>query len=466
MATRSPISAPSTKIALPSTRAMPRPSWSRAVMTTGSMPCSLRARRRAGADCTGCGARRAPRHGRIARMRILALDASTEMCTVALGGDDGFVERNVMRRSAPLRAAAADGAGDARRGGRRPQRARRHRLRGGSRVLHRIAHRVRRRAGAGAGCRPARHRRPDAGGDGGRRRARAMAASASMPRWTRACAKSMSRPTNTTERRGATGWIPPCVAPEAAPLPPGTGWFGVGPGFDAYPALRERLGVALSRCDASIAPAASADRRAGAAALRRRRRRAARRRGTAVRAPSRRVDDGRARGGSRFCECHACCRDCSPRRRSCGGRCANAISRPLRRSRPRRISRRGRQGNFRDALAAGYGATVGEADGSDRRLRRADARARRSATAQSDRGRMLRRRGIGRALLRRFLADAAALGADQCFLEVRVSNIAAIGLYSAEGFVPVARRAGYYPAARTGDAREDALVLAPRAARR
>ena len=116
-------------------------------------------------------------------------------------------------------------------------------------------------------------------------------------------------------------------------------------------------------------------------------------------------------------------------------------------------------GNFRDALAAGYGATVGEADGSIVAygvLMFAPGEAQLLNLTVVD---MLRRRGIGRALLRRFLADAAALGADQCFLEVRASNVAAINLYSAEGFVPVARRAGYYPAARTGDAREDALVL-------
>jgi [ribosomal protein S18]-alanine N-acetyltransferase len=116
-------------------------------------------------------------------------------------------------------------------------------------------------------------------------------------------------------------------------------------------------------------------------------------------------------------------------------------------------------GNFRDALAAGYGATVGEANGSIVAygvLMFAPGEAQLLNLTVVD---LLRRRGIGRALLRRFIADAAALGADQCFLEVRASNIAAINLYSAEGFAPVARRAGYYPAAQTGDVREDALVL-------
>jgi [ribosomal protein S18]-alanine N-acetyltransferase len=116
-------------------------------------------------------------------------------------------------------------------------------------------------------------------------------------------------------------------------------------------------------------------------------------------------------------------------------------------------------GNFRDALAAGYSATVGEANGvivAYGVLMLAPGEAQLLSLTVID---ALRRRGIGRELLQRFLGDAAALGADQCFLEVRISNAAAIGLYTAAGFVPVARRAGYYPATLTGDAREDALVL-------
>jgi ribosomal-protein-alanine acetyltransferase len=114
-------------------------------------------------------------------------------------------------------------------------------------------------------------------------------------------------------------------------------------------------------------------------------------------------------------------------------------------------------GNFVDALAAGYGMTVGVADkvivaygvllfapGEAQVL---------NLTVAPE----ARRLGLGRTLLRRFVADARARGAAQCFLEVRVSNLPAIGLYAGEGFVPVARRIGYYPA---GDyAREDALVM-------
>ena len=116
-------------------------------------------------------------------------------------------------------------------------------------------------------------------------------------------------------------------------------------------------------------------------------------------------------------------------------------------------------GNFRDALAAGYSTVVGEAAGAlvaygVLMMGPGEAQILNLTVA-----RVARRRGLARALLRRFLDDAVRLGAEQCFLEVRLSNAAAIALYRAEGFVPVARRAGYYPAADGAGAREDALVL-------
>jgi ribosomal-protein-alanine N-acetyltransferase len=66
-------------------------------------------------------------------------------------------------------------------------------------------------------------------------------------------------------------------------------------------------------------------------------------------------------------------------------------------------------------------------------------------------------RGLGRRLLRRMLRIARERDADTMFLEVRVSNDAAQGLYEAEGFAEVGRRRDYYPA-RYG--REDAIVYA------
>ena len=79
-------------------------------------------------------------------------------------------------------------------------------------------------------------------------------------------------------------------------------------------------------------------------------------------------------------------------------------------------------GNFRDALAAGYGVAVGAVDGivvAYGVLLFAPGEVQLLNLTVAPEARRL---GIGRALLRRFLADARARGAEQCFLEVRVSN--------------------------------------------
>lgn len=115
-------------------------------------------------------------------------------------------------------------------------------------------------------------------------------------------------------------------------------------------------------------------------------------------------------------------------------------------------------GNFRDALAAGYSARVGELDGrilayGVLMLAPGEAQLLNLSVVPD-----ARRRGFGRALLRRFVADARRLGADQLFLEVRVSNVTAITLYQSEGFQSIARRVSYYPPSADGT-REDALVM-------
>lgn len=69
----------------------------------------------------------------------------------------------------------------------------------------------------------------------------------------------------------------------------------------------------------------------------------------------------------------------------------------------------------------------------------------------------VRRRGTGRTLVRRFLQDCAARGADDAFLEVAAGNQAAIALYSAEGFAGTGLRRGYF--LRPDGQREDALVM-------
>jgi ribosomal-protein-alanine N-acetyltransferase len=116
-------------------------------------------------------------------------------------------------------------------------------------------------------------------------------------------------------------------------------------------------------------------------------------------------------------------------------------------------------GNFRDALGAGYETCVGVRAGrviayGVLMLAPGEAQILNLTVAPEARG-----EGIGRELLRRFVVDAERVGAEQIFLEVRGSNVAAIGLYRAEGFAPVARREGYYPGATAGAPREDALVM-------
>jgi ribosomal-protein-alanine N-acetyltransferase len=61
------------------------------------------------------------------------------------------------------------------------------------------------------------------------------------------------------------------------------------------------------------------------------------------------------------------------------------------------------------------------------------------------------------AILDAALAIAFGRGARRVFLEVAEDNRAARGLYSAQGFAGVGRRAGYYGAAAGTDS--DALIL-------
>lgn len=65
-----------------------------------------------------------------------------------------------------------------------------------------------------------------------------------------------------------------------------------------------------------------------------------------------------------------------------------------------------------------------------------------------------RRRGLGRRLLGDALAWGHAGGAQQCWLEVRASNQAAVDFYRALGFAEHSRRRRYYHSPE-----EDALVL-------
>jgi len=69
----------------------------------------------------------------------------------------------------------------------------------------------------------------------------------------------------------------------------------------------------------------------------------------------------------------------------------------------------------------------------------------------------VRRRGIARALLGQVLDGARRDGVELLFLEVRPTNVEALGLYESFGFRVIGRRKGYY-----FDTGEDALVMEAR----
>lgn len=69
----------------------------------------------------------------------------------------------------------------------------------------------------------------------------------------------------------------------------------------------------------------------------------------------------------------------------------------------------------------------------------------------------MRGRGWGKALLAQLVDFAAAEGAKQIFLEVRVDNLVAIKMYEKHGFRQISVRRGYYAAADGG--RVDGAVM-------
>jgi ribosomal-protein-alanine N-acetyltransferase len=72
--------------------------------------------------------------------------------------------------------------------------------------------------------------------------------------------------------------------------------------------------------------------------------------------------------------------------------------------------------------------------------------------------RAFRRQGLGRDLMEAVLRELHAERAEELFLEVDETNVAAIALYRRLGFKEVARRPGYYE--HTGTTRRtDALVM-------
>ncbi|MEK6788396.1 MAG: ribosomal protein S18-alanine N-acetyltransferase [Pseudomonadota bacterium] len=74
------------------------------------------------------------------------------------------------------------------------------------------------------------------------------------------------------------------------------------------------------------------------------------------------------------------------------------------------------------------------------------------AVAPSQRG-----QGLGRELLRQLMDEVLAVGVTIWFLEVRVSNLAAISLYQSLGYNELSLRRNYYDGP---DGKEDALLMA------
>ena len=66
------------------------------------------------------------------------------------------------------------------------------------------------------------------------------------------------------------------------------------------------------------------------------------------------------------------------------------------------------------------------------------------------------RLGFGRKILILLLDRASQMNSSECFLEVRITNKAAISLYESMGFESIGRRKGYYPSEQ---GREDALIM-------
>lgn len=64
--------------------------------------------------------------------------------------------------------------------------------------------------------------------------------------------------------------------------------------------------------------------------------------------------------------------------------------------------------------------------------------------------------GVGRSMLRWLMSVCREQGLERMLLEVRASNIPALGLYRSEGFCEDGVRRGYYPAS---GGREDAILM-------
>lgn len=114
------------------------------------------------------------------------------------------------------------------------------------------------------------------------------------------------------------------------------------------------------------------------------------------------------------------------------------------------------EGIFRDCLLAGYTSVVLDRSGEVVGYGIMSVAAGEAHLLNICVAKPLRRRGIGRTLLRYLMRRARTFRAKRMFLEVRPSNERAISLYREAGFEMLGVREGYYKA---HDGNEDAVVL-------
>lgn len=113
-------------------------------------------------------------------------------------------------------------------------------------------------------------------------------------------------------------------------------------------------------------------------------------------------------------------------------------------------------GNFRDSLTAGHACWVVERDDAVCAYGVLMMGVDEAHLLNLSVSAALQRRGLGRRLLEFFEARAREFQARAMFLEVRVSNAPARGLYAGAGYRELAVRRNYYPAAI---GREDAILM-------
>jgi ribosomal-protein-alanine acetyltransferase len=114
-------------------------------------------------------------------------------------------------------------------------------------------------------------------------------------------------------------------------------------------------------------------------------------------------------------------------------------------------------GNFKDALASNYICKIAELGGTmigyAVMMQGVDEAELLDIGIKQSR----QRQGLGRNLLQAMLALAQERGKQRVVLEVRASNVPAIGLYRSIGFVEIGLRRDYYPVENSN--REDAILM-------